>query len=212
MPALERIAFYQGRRDEVPNQELARDLARTADRDGIGEIAAGLKDRNPSIQSDCLKVLYEISYIDPSLIEDYTPQFLDLLRSKNNRMVWGAMIALAAVSARRAADVWQRIDDVLRAVDAGTLITVVWGVRVMAAVASTNAGYRERLFPVLLEQLRRCIPRDVPIHAESMLAVIDDGNREEFVALLHSREAEMTPSQLARLRRVLRRVTASNNS
>lgn len=206
MTVLERISFYQGRRDEVPNQELARHLAETADHDGIREIAAGLSHRNSSVRSDCLKVLYEISYIDPALIEEYTPEFLGLLRSKNNRMVWGAMIALAAVSARKAAEVWQRIDDVLRAVHSGTVITVVWGVRVLAAVASANAEYRERLFPVLLEQLRTCIPRDVPTHAESALPAIDDGNRQQFAALLHSRESEMSASQLARLRKVLRRV------
>ena len=36
---LNRIAYFKGRRDEVPNQELARDLAATEDIAGIREIA-----------------------------------------------------------------------------------------------------------------------------------------------------------------------------
>jgi len=39
MSVLNKIAFYQNRRDEVPNQELARELAATKDRGGVSEIA-----------------------------------------------------------------------------------------------------------------------------------------------------------------------------
>lgn len=206
MSVLHRIAFYQGRRDELPNQELARDLAASADRDGIRELADNLKNKDRSVRSDCLKVLYEIGYIDPSLIADYVGEFLALLRSRNNRMVWGGMIALSTISALRAADIWSRIDDVIKAVDEGTLITVVSGVKVLAMVASASEAYEQRLFPVLLKQLQSCTPRDVPMHAESILPAIDDGNRCEFLAVLRSREAELSASQAARLRKVIRQV------
>ncbi len=39
MSVLNRLACSQGRRDEVPNQELAHALAATEDREGIREIA-----------------------------------------------------------------------------------------------------------------------------------------------------------------------------
>jgi hypothetical protein len=65
MSVINQIAFYSGRRDEVPNQELAKKLAETRDREGLREIAAHLMDKNPSIQSDCLKVLYETGYLEP---------------------------------------------------------------------------------------------------------------------------------------------------
>lgn len=42
MKAIEQIACAKGRRDEVPDRELARALARTRDTVGIAEIAAGL--------------------------------------------------------------------------------------------------------------------------------------------------------------------------
>ena len=56
MSALEKIAFYQNRRDEVPNQELARQLAQSRDQSGIDEIAANLANQNSNVRSDCLKV------------------------------------------------------------------------------------------------------------------------------------------------------------
>ena len=39
-------------------QELARDLAASEDRAGTREIAENLYNREPNIQSDCLKVLH----------------------------------------------------------------------------------------------------------------------------------------------------------
>jgi len=56
MPVLAQIAYFQGRRDETPNQVLARQLAESQDRDGVAEIAANLWNENAPIQSDCLKV------------------------------------------------------------------------------------------------------------------------------------------------------------
>ena len=49
MTALNQIAYFQNRRDEVPNQELARQLAETQDRAGIREIAENLWNKNSNI-------------------------------------------------------------------------------------------------------------------------------------------------------------------
>jgi hypothetical protein len=95
---LNKISFFQNRKDEVPNQRLARGLAETKDKKGIREIAENLWNDNPSIQSDCLQVLYEIGYLDPKLIAGYAEDFLNLLHSKNNRLVWGSMTALSGVA------------------------------------------------------------------------------------------------------------------
>lgn len=210
MSVLNRIAFYQGRRDEVPNQQLAVELARTRNSKGIAEIAHNLDNKNRNVQSDCLKVLYEIGYLQPELIADYVEQFLGLLQSKNNRMVWGSMIALGTVCAIRPKLIWSRIDEVIEAIETGTLITVVWGVKTLAGVASTNRKYQERLFPILLEQIRTCLPRDVPMHAESSLVAVDERNKALFLSVLESRKSELTPSQAARLRKVTRRLESAS--
>jgi hypothetical protein len=206
MSALNKIAFFQNRRGEIPNQELARALAISKDRRGIQEIAENLWNKNRSIRSDCLKVLYEIGYIDPGLIADYVDGFLKLLLDKENRMVWGAMIALASIADRRPKEIWQKIEDVKCVTNRGTVITLVWGVRTMARVAAASPRYRKVLFPILLGHVRTCIPRDVPTHAESMLCAVTKSNSKEFLGVLEKRRRELSPSQTARLRKVIRRV------
>ncbi len=199
---LDRIAFLQNRRDEVPNQLLAKDLAENENTAGIKEIAKNLQNKNQNIQSDCLKVLYEIGYLKPVLIADYAQNFLALLKSKNNRMVWGAMIALATIADKKPKEIYARLGDVTDAMDKGTLITVVWGTKVLAKVAAADKTYKQKIFPLLTTQLKNCLPRDVPMHAESILTAIDAENKQEFLSIIDDRKPEMTVSQLARLKKV----------
>src|SRR6476620_381055 len=98
MSALNRLAFSLGRRDEIPNQEVSRYLAARKDSKGIQEIVENLWNKDRNIQADCIKVLYEIGSIEPKLIADYAEDFVKLLRTKNNRLVWGGMTALAEVA------------------------------------------------------------------------------------------------------------------
>ena len=57
MSALNKIACYKKRRDEVPNKELAHELAAVKDERGIQEISDNLWHQIKSVRSDCLKVL-----------------------------------------------------------------------------------------------------------------------------------------------------------
>jgi len=187
----------------VPNKELAKELAETKNITGIDEIAKNLWNKNKSVSSDCLKVLYEIGYIDPDLISEYVDEFLKLLKSKINRMVWGAMIALATIAEIKSAEIWASINDVTNAVDNGTLITVVWGIKTLARVASTNKNYNEFIFPFLIDNLKKTIPRDLLLHTESVLPAVNSENKKEVLAVLDSRKNELKPSQGARFKKLL---------
>jgi hypothetical protein len=210
MSALDKIAYSLNRRDEVPNQELARELAATKNAAGIHEIAVNLWNKNKNIRSDCLKVLYEIGYINPDLIADYVSDFLKLLQAKENRLIWGAMIGLGTIADRRAKEIWAHVDEVIGAVEQGTLITVMWGVKTLASVAATDSKYRKKILPFLMSQLQLCIPRDVPLHAENILPAVDRRNQPEYLAILEARKPEMTPAQLTRLKQVMKKLPAAN--
>lgn len=209
MSALDKIAYSLNRRDEVPNQELARKLAAAKDRAGIQEIAVNLWNQNKNIRSDCLKVLYEIGYIAPDLIAGYVDDFLKLLQAKDNRLIWGAMIGLATIADLRTKEIWRHVDEVIGATESGSLITVVWGVKVLSSVAAADKKYLHKIFPFLLTQLQTCLPRDVPLHAESISRLIGKSNRKEFVAVLESRQSAMTSAQLSRLKKVLKKIPAA---
>ena len=116
MSVLNRLACSQGRRDETPNRELARDLAEREDRAGIRELVTNLHRVDRDVRSDCIKTLYEVGYLRPELIVDYAAEFLRLLADRHNRMVWGAMLALSTIAALQADELYphrQRIQDAM---------------------------------------------------------------------------------------------------
>jgi hypothetical protein len=195
LSVLNKIAFYQNRCDETENKK------------GIKEIAMNLNHKDKSVQSDCLKVLYEIGYLKPELIADYVHEFLALVNSKNNRMVWGAMIALATIADKKPNEIYTQLDTLTTAINTGTLITTVWGTKALAKVAAANKTYKQKIFPHLMAQLRKCIPRDVPMHAESILPAVDADNKQEFLNIIATRKPEMTPTQQARLKKTTKLLT-----
>ena len=203
MSVLSRIAYLQNHRDETPNQELARELAEQKDRTGIHEIAENLWNQDKNIRADCVKVLYEIGYIDPSLIADYVEDFLKLLKSRNNRLVWGGMIVLSTVADLRADFIHTHLDEILKAMHAGSVITVDNAIKTLALAAS-NEAYRTDIFPHLLEHLRTCRPKDVPQHSEKSLPAVDTINKDDFIAVLEKRMEDLSASQVTRVRKVIK--------
>jgi hypothetical protein len=204
MSVLNKISYFQNRRDEVPNKELAKTLAETENRTRIVELVTNLKHKNKSVKSDCLAVLYYIGYVKPHLIADYVENFLALLKSKNNRLVWGGMIALSTIAELKTKEICANLDTIKQAIDKGTLITVVWGVKTIAKIASSYKSCKPDVVPILLSQLKKCIPRDVAMHFENSLPAIDDENKALFLSIVDDRKKELTTSQLVRLKKAMK--------
>ena len=204
MTALEHIAHFQNRRDDTPNQELARQLAASRDRDGICEIAENLWNKNRSIQSDCIKVLYEVGYIDPSLIAEYAEDFIKLIHSRNNRLVWGGMIALSAVAELRAPLIVAHLDEIETVMSKGTVITVDNAIQALARAAARGEKYAREILPILVEHLRTCRPKDVPQHAERCLPAINATNKSRFISVLNARLQDLSGPGLARVKTVIK--------
>ena len=202
MSVLEKLACRQGRKDEVPNQELARALAARADRKGIQEIAENLWSQDKNVQFDCVKVLYEIGYIKPDLIAGYVADFLKLLSNRQNRLVWGAMLALSTIATIKSREIFASVDKVMKAMESGSVITVDNGVQVLARVASTDAAYSKRIFPFLIEHLQTCRPKEVAQHAESTLCAVNAKNKQKYIDVLNERVGMLAPSQAARIKKV----------
>jgi hypothetical protein len=202
MSVLDKLASKLGCNNDVPNQELAGELAASGDTAAVAEIVSGLKTRDKAVQSDCIKVLYELGYLKPELIAGYAGVFLDLLCSKNNRLVWGSMIALAAAARADSNTIKSRIGEIVDAMNAGSVITVDNGVRVLAAVSAHDPEGSGDAVNYLLDHLRRCRASEVPQHAESSLIAANPMNKAEFTAVLKVREQDMTPPQMARLKKI----------
>ncbi len=204
MTVLNRIAFFQNRRDEVPNRELARDLAAKKDRAGIREIAEHLWDKNVNIAADCIKVLYEVGYMDPALVGGYVEDFVKLLKSRNNRLVWGGMIALTEAARANPDGVYKHLAEIKKAMDAGSVITVDSAVKALALTASANAEYNAAIFPILLKHLQTCRPKDVAQHSEKSLPAVTAANKTRFISTLEKRMEDLSASQVTRVKKVIK--------
>ena len=204
MSVLVKLAHSLGRRDEVPNQEVARELAAKKDGKGICEIAENLWNKDKNIQADCIKVLYEVGSIDPKLIADYAEDFLKLLRSRNNRLVWGGMTALAEVARANPDAVFKNLEAIKKAMETGSVITVDTAISTLANTAAAGRKYNEAIFPYLLAHLASCRPKEVPQHSEKTLPAVTSFNKAGFIKVLEKRMEDLSGSGLARVKKVIK--------
>ena len=151
-------------------------------------------------------MLYEIGYLQPELVAPYTEDFLKLLHSRHNRLVWGAMIALSTVADLKADVIYPHVADIKQVMDQGSVITRDNGVKVLALVAAQKAAYSKRIFPYLLHHLETCRPKDVPQHAEKIAIAVNARNQQQFIAVLEKRLVDLKGSQAARVKKVIREI------
>jgi hypothetical protein len=204
MSVLDKLAHSLGRRDEVPNQELARELAEKKNKKGIHEVAENLWNKDKNIQADCIKVLYEVGYIEPKLIADFTDDFVKCLRSKNNRLVWGGMTALAEVAKADPDAVFKNLDAIKKAKETGSVITVDNAISTLAFTAAGNKKYNEIIFPYLLKHLSGCRPKEVPQHSEKTMPAVKASNKTDFIKVLEKRMEDLSGGGLARVKKVIK--------
>ncbi|MFC1956796.1 hypothetical protein ACFLVY_00665 [Chloroflexota bacterium] len=206
MSVLSKLACVQGRKDETLNQELAKELARKNDKQGVKEIVENIWNKDKKIQNDCIGVMEYLGHARSELIEDYVLDFLKLLHSTSNRLVWGGMIALSIIADRKSEEIFQHLSEIIQAMEKGSVITVDNGIKTLAAVASAREEYNVKIFPFLIDHLKKCRSKDVPQHAESIECAVNKANREEFLLVLSSREKELSSSQRARIKKVYKRL------
>jgi len=191
MKILERLSSSSGRRDNEQNRDLAKQIAAGDDRDALDECAGILKhSKDRRIQSDCIKVLYETGYIKPALIAPYFPLFLELLASRNNRLVWGAMIALRVITEVIPEEIYGQLPVIIEATEKGSVITNDNGIGILTRLYGTEKFSREVL-PLLEEQLRICPARQLPLYAERLLPFIKREDVALFTGLFAGRLNEI---------------------
>ena len=204
MTVLDRLAHALHRRDGAPNVDLARDLAARRDTAAIREVVGGLAHKDKNIQADCIKVLYEVGAIEPALIAPYAAEFLALLSSRNNRLVWGGMTALAAIAPVSAPALFAQRRLIQRTIETGSVITQDNSILALARVAAHSPRFRAELLPYLFNFLRNCRAKDVPRHAEAIASAVNASHAAAFAAILEIHLADMPASRAARVRRLLR--------
>lgn len=186
MSVIEKLASTLGRRDEMPNQELAKQIAAENDDNAIRELVENLNNKSRNIQSDCMKVLYEIGDINPALIAGYVKKFIALLDHKNNRLQWGAMTAINAITLQKPKLVYEAISKIVAAADKGSVITKDNAVSILIKLCSIKA-YADNAFVLLNEQLLGSPANQLPMYAEKAMPIINESNKAVFIKMLTAR-------------------------
>jgi len=202
MTIINQLASQQNRKDEVPNIELAHDLVHSNNLEGIKEVIENLSNKDKKIQHDCIKVAYEIGEIKPDLISNYVLTFINLLESRDNRLVWGGMTALSAIVEAASDTIMENLETIIAAMKTGSVITVDKGILILSKLAAVSKQNNERIFPFLLHHLETCRPKEIPQHSESTMLAVTGENKANFINVLQQREKYLTDSQLKRVKKI----------
>ncbi len=212
MTVLDRLASTLNRRDQVPNQELAREISRASDKKAIKELVDNLANESKHIQNDCIKVLYEIGELKPALIADYADNFLALLEHKNNQLQWGGMVALNTITPEKPEVISSYLPEVIAAAERGSVITRDNAVKVLISLCSIKK-YADDAFSLLIAQLLKSPTNQLPMYAERILPIVNDDNRSHFINTLTSRLPDLEKeSKRRRVEEVIKKRSCKRQS
>ena len=207
MSILNQLASSLGRRDEVPNQILAKTIVENTDKKAIKELVGNLNHKKNDIQNDCIKVLYEIGESKPELIANYLNDFLALLDSKNNRLQWGGMTALNCISKVDPKGIYDHLPKIMEAADKGSVITRDHAVNILINL-SAMPKYANDAFSLLIDQLLNCPTNQLPMYAERAIPVINVKNKKEFIDALNTRLDDIDKeSKRKRMEKVMKKLS-----
>lgn len=206
MSVINFLSSSKGQKGNEANIALAKEISETGNIDAVLELTGLLESKNKNTQSDSIKVLYEVGYRKPELIADYHEEFIKLLENKNNRLIWGAMAALATITELRHQEIYSAIDQVMNAVKKGSVITIDCGIEILAKLNAFN-DYSDEIEPLLIDQLWRCPIKQLPMYIEKSMISVNVQNKDIFLDLIRKRINECEKdSQVNRLQKSLRQI------
>jgi len=206
MTTINLLASSQRLKGNEANIVLAKEIALTENKEAIKELVDNLKNKDKNIQSDCIKTLYEIGYIQSELIADYHSEFIRLLTNKNNRLVWGGVIALSTITDLKAKEVFASLDLIMKTVEKGSVITIDNGVEILAKL-NRHKEYFDTTDDLLMELLWKCPIKQLPMYAEKSLISINRKNKEAYKNIIEKRKIECDrDTQVKRLEKILRQI------
>lgn len=206
MTILNLLSSAQGIKGNEANILLAREISRSSNKSAIKELVNHLTNKNKNIQSDCIKTLYEIGYLKPELIANHHADFIKLLTNKNNRLVWGGMIAISTITDLKHKEIYASLGLILQTIEKGSVITIDCGIEILSKL-NKHLNYFNTTDPLLIEQLWKCPIKQLPLYIEKSLVSINSNNKEIYQTMIEKRKTECNKdSQKKRLDNLLRQI------
>lgn len=200
---VDQLAHSLGRRDEQPNIDLAMKIARSGDVASVKELIGLMSQKKTAWAHDAIKVLYETGERKPDLITAYLQDFVKALQHKDNRMKWGAMCALSAISKASPGLLAKHLVTIVEAMDTGSVITRDHGIYILADLARVKKYHKDAV-ELLLEQMEKAPVNQFPMYAEKTAEVISKPFIPKLISILRKRTDVMEiPSKAKRIEKVM---------
>lgn len=204
---LSRLAVSVGRSDEMPNLELAADIVFADDTDAVSVLVAVIERHDDVHAPDAARVIAEVGTRAPDLLLAHADRLVDLIDPTRGEMLAYTMLALSPVAPRYAETLWPARDLFWAALsDLSQPAELAQGgaVRLLSAMCAANPDYARTLAGGLVDLLGKCMPKDVAFFAESVLPALGPAHSHRAKPVLDRRLKELTPAEVARLRRAQR--------
>lgn len=206
MTVINKLSSSLGQKGNDANIALAKKIAKTENIHAIKELVENLKNKDKKIQADCIKTLYETAYIKPDLIASYHSEFMALLSNKNNRLIWGGIIALMTITDLKSKELYASVDLISDTVNKGSTITIDSGIEILAKL-NKYSEYQNKVEILLIDQLWRCPIKQLPKYMEKSIISITEKNKEIYENIINERKSECErDSQVKRLDKVLKQI------
>nr|WP_299069884.1 hypothetical protein [uncultured Allomuricauda sp.] len=212
MTVITQLSSSLGQKGNDANIALAKGIAAAENNNAIKELVENLKNKDKKIQADCIKTLYETAYIKPDLIANYYEDFLELLSNKNNRLVWGGMIALSTITDLKSKELFESIDLISSTVNKGSVITIDAGIEIYTKL-NKYSKFQDKVENLLTDQLWKCPIKQLPKYMEKSTISINKKNKEIYQKIINERKAECEKeSQVKRLDKTLKLIKKNKNA
>ena len=192
-----KLSTSLNRRDEIPNKELAEQIAKDNNKKAVRELIENLNNKSKAIQSDCIKVIYEIAMLKPKLVAEFSKELMALLDNKNNRLQWGAMTALNAITNEIPNTIYKALGKITAVADKGSVITRDHCVGILIKLCAIKE-YAEDAFLSLNDRLIISPINQLPMYAENALPIINDKNKATIIKTLQSRLPDIDKDTMRR--------------
>lgn len=205
MNVIDKLASTLGQKDEGPNIAVAEAIVKKKNHKAIKALVELLAHKDKNIQSDSIKVLYEIGERKPELISEYDKVFLSLLDQKNNRLVWGAMSVLDSISAIEPKAIYKHLVQILDVASKGSVITRDHAVNILINLTRVKK-YAEDTQTLLFAEILSCPVNQLPMYAERAAPIITKKMSGRFKEVLQMRlDDGMPESKRKRIEKVLKK-------
>lgn len=212
---LGRLAVAMNRHDDMPNQELAANIVFHLDHEAVGILVGAIERADDVHASDAARVLCEVGTRDEELLHPVQERLVTLCQEGPNAMLPFAMYALSPIAERVGEQLWDMRELLWSVLQDGAEhaeMARAAAVRLLSALCASGPDYARTLAGGLVDLLGKCLPKDVALYAESVLPALGAAHSHRAKPVLDRRMKELTPAEVARLRRAVRLAQTSGLS